>query len=247
MDTKAKALRQAAALLRLATSDNAHEAAQAAARAQEIMARHEITEAMLSLDGAVAEDDEDIEDFGKREGGALYEPEGKRLQSWRARLAVVVASANGCKAYRSGMKLHLIGRPSDCETVRYLFGFLGKETERLTDKHGRGMGQTWRANFAVGVVEGIQTALKVMNQRLADELRAAATSSTALVRVNQALVKVEQKRDAVEVWTREKSGLGLRVRPSGRMRYDRDARTQGREQGERIPLNGARRALSSGA
>ena len=237
-------------LLRLADkAGTPEEAASAAAMAQRLIAEHQLSTAMLSLDtDTPAEPDEDIVDFGARPGGALDADYSAR---WHGTLAVIVAAANGCKPYRTGKTLHLIGRPSDADSVRYMYAFLRRQVDEISDRDGRGMGITWRNNFRTGMVETIGRRLQAAQRQVFDEARAAAVqtddtraTSTALVRVNTAIARVEQRKASVDTWA--KSNMKLRTVSSSGGRYDPSARAMGREAGNRVDLGGGRQALSSG-
>ena len=234
-------------LLRLATSSNANEAALAAAKAQELIDKHQLAQVLLDLDGAEPTkglDDEPIVDFHK--AGAPLDSQ-KQLHRWRGYLAGVVARSNACKIYYSGGDIALIGRPSDAETVRYLYGWLSRETERLTSELGQGMGRTWRNNFRLGVVDTIARKIHEQRAQFERETRAAAKAenSTALVRVNQALVKIEERRASVEAWT--KANIKLYSSGGSSATYNPSARQSGRDAGESIAVGGARKGLTSAA
>lgn len=145
-------------LLRLAESPNVHEAATAAATAQELMARHRIEAA--ALDPAAAT--EGIVDFRD-------EPleSSKRLRPWKTILADVVARANGCRIYQlSHGKLDdvvLVGRPEDAELVRALYAELVKRVECLTRQHGESRDRAFCNAFRLGVVTTLEERLRLAN------------------------------------------------------------------------------------
>lgn len=236
-----EALKKAAKLLSLANSDNAHEAALAAARAQEILAAHDLTEAMLSLDGGEQEPEEDIVDFGTK-GAPLYEGSSS---TWKDRLALGLCSANGCKLYSAAGRggTHLVGRPSDADRVRYLFAFLVREIDRLTERDGKGCGKVWRNNFRLGAAETVIKSVRESLGIAADRAREAVVGdSTALVRVEQAIEKVQKKAASVEAWA--KANMKLRAKSGPSSTYDHSAREQGRRAGAEIRINSARGALT---
>lgn len=230
-------------LLRLSQSSNANEAALAAAKAQELIDRHNLDTAMLALDNAEPTkglDDEPIVNF---KDAPLDTP--KQLDRWRGALAMVIGGANACKIWANGPTLMIVGRPSDAETVRYLYGWLSREVERLATEQGMGMGRTWRNNFRLGVVDTISAKIRQQREDFEQSARAAAaTDSTALVRVNQGLARVVERSVSVSKWV--KSNMHLVSRGGGRSNYDRAARDAGREAGKSISL-GAKRGLASGA
>lgn len=237
--TRDEALRKVASLLKLANSNNAAEAALAAQRAQEIMAKFALDSAMLDVDGGVnREPDEPIMDFG-RKGAPLDDMGGKKRSTWRVRLADRVAKANGARIYLSGCRTHIVGRPSDADTVRYLFAYLANETDRLCDREGKGCGATWRNNFRLGVVDTIAQKLREAQQAVNAAARSEAASGPnqhALVRVNNAIERVAAKSSAVEVWMKTNMKLGNARASSAQ--YDGSARAAGQAAGREISVGG---------
>lgn len=233
-------------LLKLAGNNtNAQEAAAAAAKAQALIDEYNLSETMLQLDNAPeAKPEEPVYDFYAM--GSPLDSQ-KTQQSWRQRLAVVISRLNGCRVYISGGDLALVGRPSDAETVRYLYGYLTNETNRLTEQYGRGMGVSWRNNFRLGVVDTVSRKLHETHKQFENDVRAQATTSMALVRVNTALAKIEQKGKDVDSWIStnlilRKGGAAMNQRVS----YNGQARATGRRAGESITIGGARGSLTSG-
>ncbi len=227
-------------LLRLAESPNAHEAASAAAKAQSLIDQHNLSTALLALDSAAPTPDEPIEDFGKKGAPLDSRPQ---LDRWRSTLAATICGANGCRVYRSGGTLAIVGRPSDAETVRYLYAYLVREVEQLCERDGRGCGRTWRNNYRLGVVDTIARKLRAERETFRAEQRqlAAAAGSLALVRVNSALARVEQRGTDVSAWM--KTHMRLRAGSSSYSRSDMSAREAGRRAGQSITINRARGAL----
>ncbi len=231
-------------LLRLSQSSNANEASLAAAKAQELIDRHQLDATLLALDQAepmTGLDDEPIVDFAK--AGAPLDAQ-KRLDRWRGALASVVARQNGCRIYFSGGDIALVGRPSDAETVRYLYGYLSREVERLATEHGKGMGRSWRNNFRLGVVDAISDKLYQERRRFEHDVRteARAESSTALMRVDRALATIDQRGQDVAAWV--KSNLKLYSHGSSATSYNHTAREAGRKAGKQLAVNRARAGLT---
>ncbi|NDD31669.1 MAG: DUF2786 domain-containing protein [Proteobacteria bacterium] len=231
-----EALRKVASLLKLANSNNANEAALAAQRAQEIMAKFQLDSAMLDVDaGAKAEPDEPILDFGKK--GAPLDDTGGKKSTWRIRLADHIARANGCRIYLSGARTQIVGRPSDADTIRYLFAYLTKEVDRLCDREGKGCGTTWRNNFRLGVVdtiaEKLQEARRVVHAQAREEVR---NNPLALMRVNTAIEKIAAKSVGVDLWM--KAHMNLRSGRASSSSYDGAARAAGQAAGREINVGG---------
>lgn len=246
--TDAVILAKVQKLLRLSTSSNANEAALAAAKAQELIDKHQLAAALLALDSAEPTkglDDEPIIDFEKA-GAPLDAP--KRLDRWRCSLASVIARQNGCRIYFSGNEIALVGRPSDAETVRYLYGYLSREVERLTSEQGQGMGRTWRNNFRLGVVDAIQSKLYEQRRAFESEARKQARdeSSTALMRVDRALATIDKRGESVKDWMKSNLKLYAGGGSNGGT-YNHNARQMGRKAGQSIAVGGARNRLTSAA
>lgn len=225
-------------LLRLSTANsNAEEAASAAAKAQQLINEHNLSAAMLAIEGSEPVPDEPIVNFSDAPLHAA-----PILKRWRGQLAMTIAKHNGCMVWRRAGNLMIVGRPSDAETVRYLFAWLERETERLTHASGAGRGTTWRDNFRIGVVEAIAEKLKAQHASFTRQARV--DNPHALVKVDQALARIEARTTSVERWTKEH--LKLRAGSSCRSTYDKTAREMGRAAGRSINV-GTRRGLTSGA
>lgn len=232
----AAAMRKAAALLRLAQSDNPHEAALAAARAQEIIDRYKLNLSAFedTPSEEPAEEIRNYKDDPLDQGG-----------NWKAFLAQAVANVNQCKVYCMGGAVHLIGRPSDVAMVRPFYAYLAGEVERLASRHCKGNSRTYWNNFRLGAVETI-------NQRLKDSLAAtvetvkaealAAGNAGALVIVQNSLALLEKRKQEVADWTR--LHMNLRTR-STRTSYSESGRQAGRAAGHGVNLTRSAGALNS--
>lgn len=247
-----EAVTRAMKLLRLAQSDNPNEAALAAAKAQEIMDRYKLGALGLSAETeeSKAFEDEPIKDFS----GAPLEPSTGKLPSWKIQLAVHVAKANQCRIYINNSyrakAIAIVGRPSDAETVRYIYAWLVREADRLAEREGAGMGTTWRNNFRLGVVDTIGNRLreerKATEASVLEEARqqTAIPSDRALVRVENAIVKLQERSVAVDRWVDQNLKL-RRGGSGGNARHDPSARDAGRKAGHEISLKRGRGALGA--
>lgn len=228
-------------LMRLAESPNANEAAAAAAKAQQLIDEHNLSAAMLTLETGVEEPDEDIEDFGKKGAPLDSRPKADR---WRITLASNVAYGNGCRIYYTGGTIALVGRPSDADAVRYLYGYLAREVDRLAERDGRGCGRTWRNNYRLGVVDTISRKLREQREKFKQEAQRAVANTQALMVVNRAIAKVEKRGTDVTKWM--DTNLKLRSGSASQSAYDPSARVAGRRAGESIAINRAQgKALSA--
>jgi len=253
-----EAILKALKLLRLSKSSNEHEAALAAARAQEIITRHGLTAQMLALSETEAgrpEADEPLADFSGQPDGQLANV-GQRISSWVWRLAHHLAKLNGCFVWWTWRKrtdapscktIELMGRPSDVETVRYLFGWLRGEVERLTAERGKGLGAIWRRNFAIGCVEGIVSKLQAACREAEASLRVEHAGQTAaLMRLDQAAVMIQARSQQAEAIAFKAHHLRNNWSGSGG-RLDMGARNAGREAGRNVNVSGDSARLGSGA
>lgn len=241
--THDEAIDKVAKLLRLAKSDNPHEAALAASRAQEIMDRHKITSIVSEITGQ-AEPDEPIKDFC----ADPLEPGIGRLASWKPRLLGAIARANQTRIYllRSG-GMALVGRASDAQTVRYLYGWLKREVDKLTLRDCKGFGHTYANNYRLGVVDTIREKLAAQRKetQAAMQQEASAQPNTfALVLVNNAIAKIEQRAQSVDKWV--EANLRLSKGSSSRYTPNSGARDAGRKAGQSISLTRSSGAIGRG-
>jgi hypothetical protein len=175
-------------LLALSTSDNVHEAAAAAAKAQQLMTEHEIAQADLDIASGAPHEAVGTEVF---ETGARNVP-------WRSSLANVLAKANGAHVFSArdrdlgATSIKIVGTPAAISTVRYLHAYLVAEVERLCRKEQRETGETGAA-FANAFRLGASAALcKRIMEAKADALAAAKRSGhgAAIVRIDSQLARV---------------------------------------------------------
>lgn len=172
-------------LLALSESSNVHEAAAAAAKAQELMTKHQIDQAEVAE--LAGEDDEPLED----EELQVF---GSKVVTWRECLAAALATANGCDLYhrisrqggRRRASSRIVGPVGAVAAVRYMLAYLEREVDRLCQKEagdwGRGaLPRSWYRNFRFGAAYAIGRRLHAA----AKEVRAAAAPGCALVRVDR--------------------------------------------------------------
>lgn len=247
MMTREEAMAKVAKLLKLAKSDNPHEAAVAAGRAQEIMDRYRLQGAPIDLDGQPATPEEVI---GTQE---LDEFKTQGVSFWRGRLATVIAHGNQCDVFGREARtfghsaLMIVGRPSDVATVRYLYAYLTKEIERLTRKCAPGKGRVWASNFRAGCVDTIKERLTQQRaettQRVVEE--AQAESPAALARVTVALAKRNQGADELAAYMAQQYGGRIRTQTQVG-RGDDGARQAGRTAAQDIPIGTSKGGIGAG-
>lgn len=227
-----------AKLLALAEGEGAtpSEAANAAAAAQALMQRHKLDRATIEQE--------------QSEGGepiaAADDPlwTGGRYVSWVGDLADVLARLNGCRvlvipAVRNGRvrrhaRLHLVGRASDMQVVRYLFAYLRREIDRLAKKAVAEASvrqpRRWARNFRFGAVVAISRRLKEAKQRATERAR----DEQGHEATSQALVHLSGHEEALQRWLAEHS---TRTYQEGRRAFDADGLAAGYRQGRAIPLH----------
>ena len=208
------------------------EAASAAAVAQRMLTQHRLTVADLSVAG---ESNEDIHNNAQ----PLYA--GQRRVHWKDKLANTLSIANGCRAYvdlrpvfRGGRNCNeiffrIIGRDSDIKIVRYFFEYLTREIDNLCKCAmgcGEGAGKSWSNSFKNGATDAVCARIEEANREVRQE---------ASVNNCTALVKLENKDDAVDKWVGDH--LKLKKSPVKRVRYTSSAYVSGKLAGGRINLN----------
>lgn len=245
------ALRKAALCLKLANSSNPAEAALAASKAQEIIDRYQLDVNQLGYDSAQEQlDKEPIKDFGY-EDPIEY---SKYSFAGHLRLASIVSRHNGCrnilcKDSERGTKVRIVGRPRDVQTARYMYSMLKQAVEELTKKCCSGNSTGYRNQFWLGCVDAITIKLEASRKETFTAMQEENKNNPlALVRVNNAIAKMEKKSTEVLAWIQQNvsglrkgrniGGIGSAAGVSGR--------EHGRREGASIKLGSARAGLSSG-
>ena len=243
--TRDEAIVRLRKILRLAErAGSSEEAATAAQRAQEIMVQFGLSQAMaFELDadqagpGTGQAETEAVEDFGRK--GAYLDVMDT---------AVVTQYKWGETKRTDRAVISIVGRPGDVETVRYLYEYVRRETERLCGEQGRGCGRTWANNFKVGVVEEV-------GRRLADAKRSAVEAvrqevagqvppERALAVVNRGLERYARRGDETDAWVLK--NLRLHARAATTSTYHGGARDAGRQAGAGIALGSRGGRLGAG-
>jgi hypothetical protein len=234
-----KKVDQVRKLLELSKSDNVNESATAAEQAQRLMSKFSITEAMLAVEA-----DEDQDDTIER--GELHIHGSNKLPSWKKLLAGAMSYANQCDYYWQGNRLFIVGRPADAETVRYLFSFVCREIDRLAKQEGSLLGspgRTWFNQFRLGAVDTVSDRLRkaarearAEMKQIADEKDSMGTG-TALVLVNNALARLDSRKEASSKYVRDVVKPRIHNDIGGNAAYDGMAREAGRKAGKNINLD----------
>ena len=239
--TQAEAIEKVRKLMKLATSPVQAEAELAAAKASEIMSKYELDSAALELT-STEKVEEEVKDFGD-------DPldQGGVVQSWKGRLSMVISHLHGCQVYKSSGRLCLIGRPSDVATVRYLYGWICRQIDIVTDGLGLGFSRNFKTNFRLGMVDTISIRMKEAAEKAKQEFmteKVSQGSTTALMLVNNSLaLRKKYLDDAIEYG---KQKLHLRASHSRGARFNDAGRAAGREAGHKVQFNAVRRSLNRG-
>ena len=237
--THEQAIAKVAKLLRLSESSNPHEAALAASKAQEILDRYKIDRLAINIDGNANAPEELIKDFG-------FDPldSSSIAATWRVRLACSLAARNQSKVYSHGGALCLIGRASDVSAVRYMYGYLTREVDRLTKRDCAGCGRTYANNYRLGVVDTIARRLAAQERETEEQMQreAQAESSERALAIVSAITIRRNQIQAVEEYA--KTNMNLRSARASSFRSDYSARAAGQKAGQEIGLRPASSRLS---
>lgn len=168
-------------LLELSRSDNPHEAAAAAARAQELMLKYAVDEEALRAAGQ-GEAAEPVVTIPLRRGTT-------KIPSWEPTLCAHLARSMTCRVfYTKGVDIYVVGRKSMAEAVIATFYHLRGEIVRMAEKgwdaakgtipglHGR----TWKRSFYNGANSTIHLRLDDAKRKLVAD-----TSGMAIVLFNR--------------------------------------------------------------
>jgi hypothetical protein len=227
-------------LLELSHSDNEHEAAQAAARAAQMMSENAVTEAMLQ----VVNPDDEVPVVPERivEGEPTYDAE--RRIAWRDRIATAVAHSFDCVAeverladeawLKEGADLVAVGQRPRAWKSAFRLGAADVIHERLyTDIYARKEREKEQAKQLAAA----------QPKQLVGAGAAAAEQQLALVRVDKALAIVEKDRSEVKAAFEKRTKGFRRMRGMGNSTRTRGGYRAGREAGANISLGRPAKAL----
>lgn len=235
-------------LLSQATSSNEHEAALAASMAQELMLKHQISEAALLQD---TDPVEEVIEFVLGEDTRPY--------AWRSQLITGVTGAFGCQWYYRNStdgawvgpkkaRILVIGTESNRNAVQYMFSYLVNEVNRLADeawkrevqeylnsglsKEIMPAAQGWKLSFRLGAASVISSRLGKQREKTFKEAKEDESNSTALVRIADAETRIQEY----------KGKLGLRTGSIGRdsSAQMRSGYSVGAEAGKNVNISGGK-------
>ncbi|BCS55168.1 DUF2786 domain-containing protein [Geobacter sp. SVR] len=169
-------------LLRLANSSNEHEAALAAARAQELLAKHNLDEAELTE-----------REIPKEAGVASVDNVVKKPASWVYLLASAVAGAFDCKYFHSPYhgRVSFVGVDLDHEVASFTFGYLYRTINRLAAEF---MGKSQQRRLTAKGKKKVRLSYclgctHIVSQKLREQHERTPITTTALVPIKEALIK----------------------------------------------------------
>jgi hypothetical protein len=238
-------------MLELSRKNNSpEEAASAAAMAQELMFKYQISEADITIEERVAEDVVDDEIGGD---------DKVKKDVWKASLANSIAKAFGCKMYTwrdyaggtNKVSYKVVGIKSVVQTVSYMFGYLSAEIDRLAEEAWKAAkacgertnGRTWKNSFRLGAVNTVYSRLKQkadeQEQQIAAMAKAAREAKDSKKSMALALYKSDQERVEGEYKNIYKA-RGLRQGRSVIRRHSVSAYQQGQTAGSRVSLGGGK-------
>lgn|GEM_PF-3816110 len=226
-----------------------HEAAAAAAKAQELMLQYRINQAGVD---AQSESREIIEiilhGLTERDGRAT------RIATWKLQIAKTVAESNGCTTYYTiGSSIKGVGRESDLQIVKYLFEYVEAQVETLckaasklqrdtTPRWDKSQGRVYANNFKLGAASTIQARLDSSLKQLKEtqyKAACAGNDATALVRLDAAFSSLAAHRKEAESFLKENHPRLFTVKK--RFIKDADGWDDGKRAGEHIDLDKTKR------
>lgn len=175
------------------------EAANALAKAQNIMTQHKISKAMLDE----YEEEEEIKTFNDK---PLNEEDSHKRNKavWKGSLSGVLAKLNGCFVFTRGSEIIITGKESNVSTVRYLYKYCVAEIDRLAKLNCKGRGRTFANNFRFGCVTAIKEAMTKEQEEIRNK---AQSDKKELVVVDRVLAKIRSDYLEAERFTRSNSRL----------------------------------------
>lgn len=234
------ALEKVKKLLKLSTSNNPNESATAAAMAQQIMDKYNISQLAINEANPSIEVKTDIVDTG-----ANGEPvdSGGRLTQWRIFLITSLATANGCvsyinRRYRDKTSIFLIGERNSVQTINYLYKYFSSEIDRLANQNCSGTGRIYSNNYRIGAVTAINDRLKEQRFETIKQLKGEQNNNqTALAVIDKAVVRFENKINEAREFMNKNKNMGKNYQYSKTV-GNYQARQHGYSDGRKINMSG---------
>lgn len=217
-------------LQRLSKSSNANEAALAAAKAQEVLDRYQLT---MELVNKAEKKELSIDQIGEQDTLDA----SKRSTSWKDSLAITIAANNQCrilfKKIRPYVHTIVIGTREDSYNVRFMYVYLSFIIETIAKEHS-GKGHVYINSFKIGCVEGIGEQMSKQREETVNNLKNEYVDNPyALQCIDNALVVRNKTMDLVSQFVRRNYRT---VNRGTNSQIDPNARERGREAGRNIDL-----------
>jgi acetylornithine deacetylase/succinyl-diaminopimelate desuccinylase-like protein len=201
------------------------EAANAAAKVQDLLFQHNLSMASVAAHSIDKPTDGITETAHKVQGA-------KNSMRWRQVLYGSIARHNFCKILLMGSdRIAIFGKPSNTEVVQYMGEYIGNEIHKMARKamldEQKRTGQTVSWPYYTAFAQG---AVSTISQRLADQQKKNETVSAACTAL------VVQSRGAVEAFITAaypRRGTARPLRAASRA----DAYQHGQREGHNIPLS----------
>lgn len=252
--TKTEAMDKVRKLLALANSANEHEAANAAARAAQIMERHRLDAAMLAdAEQRQIEEDEAYERNQDIPAARAH----VRMPPWYWSIAWSVAKANRCmpRSYDSAgskRRVTFMGRPSDARAAVYMLDAIANEVDRLGREYvsrldrgaPRSAGKSFRLGAARTISQRLDASARETDTAIRGELRASGDEA-GLVRLDRAIALRKSDADRLRAWAKD-HGVTYRTGSGGTV-SNAGAYQAGAKAGHSVRLRGGAASLGTGA
>ncbi len=209
-------------LLALSQSANAHEAASAAAKANQLIDEYRLSVGQLTPNEASAT----VDPIETASEPLLH---SNRAMTWRKSLAIRLARHYGCFVWnsprpRAAINYQVAGRKSDIEVLNYMFAYISTECDRITLATAKGRGRTFAESYRRGFVDGVLSQLDASRQTVAK----ASSDPQALVKLDD---RTQDARRHVESSTHLSKGKAVTA-----SRTDSTAFQSGRSAGRSMHL-----------
>jgi hypothetical protein len=206
-------------LLALSKSDNPNEAAAAAALADKLIQKHQLTEAELQ---AASPNNANKPEPPDQYPYPIYT--SLRRVAWKAHLASDIARHYDCAviisfaykgekasgdSYRAANKesqYRIIGRKEDCELAVYMFDWIATEIERLAKKHASGRGYAFSQTYCEGAENGVMAKLRSEKEAFRAAAAAEGKGAAIVILDNKA---VEARNKLAQLYPRLRTSAGL--------------------------------------
>lgn len=187
-------------LLALSQSSNEHEAALALAKAEALLAEHNLTLAQVQVRTGVR---------------SSYVQRSLLLSGrdqWRRDLLAVLARFSFCEmVYWAGTPwVSLVGETVNLDAVCFLYPFVGQQLEqfatsgfaRYTRSGGRSHGRAWKTSFYQGALEVIRSRLQTERQALETRVMPTASAGDSAGSTSTRALLVRKEQDLKEAMQR---------------------------------------------